>query len=92
MDARSCLDELYVTSANSRSKEHDGHKGKGNVERKDGGDLFVVRVLGYKGAERERFDGRNCKKVLEVEGSRRITIFTFVRDGVVRPQHLDMTY
>ncbi|WVR05528.1 hypothetical protein IAU60_002546 [Kwoniella sp. DSM 27419] len=46
------LDELYVTSASS------DYIGEDLPDRSDGGDLFVVRGLGYKGVERNRFRGR----------------------------------
>lgn len=45
------LDELYVTSAAS------DYIGDNLPDRKNGGDLFVVKGLGIKGVERGRFKG-----------------------------------
>ncbi|OCF30848.1 regucalcin [Kwoniella heveanensis BCC8398] len=45
------LDELYVTTASS------DYIGEDLPERSDGGHLFVVKGLGYKGVERNRFRG-----------------------------------
>ncbi|OCF60795.1 regucalcin [Kwoniella mangroviensis CBS 10435] len=49
------LDELYVTSASS------DYIGENLPERSDGGDLFVVKGLGFKGVERNRFRGSLTK-------------------------------
>ena len=45
------LDELYVTTAKT------GYNGEILPERYNGGDLFVVKDLGYSGVERSRFTG-----------------------------------
>ncbi|TYJ51624.1 hypothetical protein B9479_007794 [Cryptococcus floricola] len=48
------LDELYITSAASDLTDDQPDN---IAERKDGGDLFVVKGLGFTGVERNRFKG-----------------------------------
>jgi hypothetical protein len=43
------MDDLYVTSATSE------YIGEDKPDRGDGGSLFVVKGLGFRGSERNRF-------------------------------------
>lgn len=43
------MDELYVTSADTDIE------GDAGIDRPDGGSLFVVKELGFRGPERSRY-------------------------------------